>query len=292
MPISKCVGIDLGTTNSVIAMMADDNKTIVCRTDKAGRKTFPSVIVYDRKTKGVRAGQIAFNRRGTVPEPIVSVKSHMGDANYRVSTGPLTLSPIEVSAEVLKEMKAQMESYLHGFPEYADYVVDNIYKDDAAFDYTQLIDMAFSMSYSLPRGSVLGLKFHYILMDVSTDFEGKSYDYRRNIPVFNRDFLLALDAYGRVPLTNHFAAIFESNFYKTGFLREKNTVRKESLGYGKAMLGAHFFWKDGLQNIILEVGGWKRTEERFYGGSLAQQFLVQLEYQGYFSFPFHRNFSE
>ena len=48
----------------------------------------------------------------------------MGDPNYRVSTGPLTLSPIEVSEEVLKEMKAQMESYLHGFPEYADYVVD------------------------------------------------------------------------------------------------------------------------------------------------------------------------
>ena len=124
MSISKCVGIDLGTTNSVIAMVADDNNTIVCRTDKAGRKTFPSVIVYDQRSGGVKAGQIAFNRRGTVPEPIVSVKSHMGDANYRVSTGPLTLSPIEVSAEVLKEMKAQMEKYLHSFPEYADYIVD------------------------------------------------------------------------------------------------------------------------------------------------------------------------
>ncbi|MBQ6610251.1 MAG: Hsp70 family protein [Oscillospiraceae bacterium] len=124
MSTSKCVGIDLGTTNSVIAMVADDNSNIVCRTDKAGRKTFPSVIVYDRKSGGIKAGQIAFNRRGTVPEPIVSVKSHMGDPNYRVSTGPLTLSPIEVSAEVLKEMKAQMEDYLHGFPEYEDYVVD------------------------------------------------------------------------------------------------------------------------------------------------------------------------
>ena len=124
MSTSKCVGIDLGTTNSVIAMMADDNKTIVCRTDRAGRKTFPSVIVYDRKTKGVKAGQIAFNRRGTVPEPIVSVKSHMGDANYRATTGPLTLSPVEVSAEVLKAMKQQMEDYLHTKPEYADYVVD------------------------------------------------------------------------------------------------------------------------------------------------------------------------
>jgi hypothetical protein len=174
----------------------------------------------------------------------------------------------------------------------ADYVVDNIYKDDAAFDYTQLIDMSFCLNYALPKGSNLGLKFHYILLDVSTDFDGKSYDYRRNIPVFSRDFLLVLDTYGHIPLTKHFAAIFESNFYKTGFLRDRNTVRKESLGYGRAMLGAHFFWSEERQNIILEVGGWKRTEKRFYDGSFAQQFLVQLEYQGYFSFPFHRNFSK
>ena len=124
MAKSKCVGIDLGTTNSVIAMMADDNKTIVCRTDRAGRKTFPSVIVYDQRKKTILAGQRAFNRRGLVPEPIVSVKSHMGDANYRATTGPLTMSPVEVSAEVLKAMKEQMEEYLHGMPEYADYVVD------------------------------------------------------------------------------------------------------------------------------------------------------------------------
>ena len=41
----------------------------------------------------------------------------------------------------------------------ADYVVDNIYKDDAAFDYTQLIDMSFCLNYALPKGSNLGLKF-------------------------------------------------------------------------------------------------------------------------------------
>ena len=174
----------------------------------------------------------------------------------------------------------------------ADYIVDNLYGEDAAFDYMQLIDMSVSFSYSFLGGSILGAKFHYILSDIITDFDGKSYDYRRNIPVFSRDFLLVLDTYGRIPLTRHFAALFESNFYRTGFLREKNTVQKESLGYGKAMLGAHFFWNDGMQNIILEVGGWKRTQKRFYSGSLAQQFLIQLEYQGYLSFPFHRNFSE
>ena len=171
-------------------------------------------------------------------------------------------------------------------------MVDNLYGEDAAFDYTQLIDMSVSLSYSLPMGSILGVKFHYILSDVSTDFDGKSYDYRRNIPVFSRDFVLVLDTYGRIPINDHFAALFESNYYKTGFLREKNTVQKESLGYGKAMLGVHFFWDNCLQNLILEVGGWNRTEKRFYDGSLAQQFLVQLEYQGYFSFPLHRNFSK
>ena len=174
----------------------------------------------------------------------------------------------------------------------ADYIVDNIYDDDAAFDYTQLIDMALSLSYSLRHGSILGVKMHYILSDISTDFDGKSYDYRRNIPVFSRDFLTVLETYGRIPLTDHFAALFETNFYRTGLLREKNTVQKESLAYGRAMIGTHFFWNEGLQNIILEVGGWKRVEEKFYNGSLSQQFLIQLEYQGYFSFPLHRNFSE
>ena len=174
----------------------------------------------------------------------------------------------------------------------ADYIVDNIYDDDAAFDYMQLIDMSASLSYSFPQGSILGFKVHYILSDISTDFDGKSYDYRRNIPVFSRDFLTVLETYGRIPFTNHFAVLFETNFYRTGLLREKNTVQKESLSYGRAMVGTHFFWDEGLQNVILEVGGWKRIEEKFYNGSLSQQFLIQLEYQGYFSFPIHRNFSE
>ncbi len=124
MKTSKCVGIDLGTTNSVIAMVADDNKTILCRTDKTGRKTFPSVVVYDAKTNGIRAGQVAFNRRGTSPEPIVSIKRHMGDSNYRATCGPLSLEPVEVSAEILRTMKEQMQEYLNGIPAYQDYVVD------------------------------------------------------------------------------------------------------------------------------------------------------------------------
>lgn len=172
----------------------------------------------------------------------------------------------------------------------ADYVVDNVWTDDAAdFDYAQLFDISANMEYFFPKGSVLGVSFHYILSDVGTDFDGKSYDYKRNIPVFSRDFLIEVASYGCVPLNSHWSVAYESTYYKTGNLRSKNTVQKESLSYGDFMIGPHFSWDDGFQNVTLELGMWKRPKERFYDGSLAQQFLVQLEYKGYFSFPFHRN---
>jgi len=174
----------------------------------------------------------------------------------------------------------------------ADYIVDNVWNDDAEFDYSQLFDFGLTVDYTFVGGSVAGFTLHYILSDVSTDYDGKSYDYRRNIPVFSRDFLIEVDLFGRLPINDHFALLYESNFYKTGYLRSNNTVQKESLSYGKSMLGVHFSWDDGFHNLSLELGGWNRLKKTFYEGSLAQQFLIQLEYQGYFSFPFHRNFSE
>ncbi|MCQ2103570.1 MAG: hypothetical protein MJY98_10155 [Fibrobacter sp.] len=174
----------------------------------------------------------------------------------------------------------------------ADYIVDNVWGDDAKFDYSQLFDFGANVEYVFKGGSAAGLSLHYILSDVSTDFDGKSYDYRRNIPVFSRDFLIEVDLYGRLPLNQYFAMLYESSFYRTGYLRSENTVQKEALGYGKSMMGVHFSWNDGLQNVTLSVGGWKRLDEDFYDGSLAQQFLIQFEYQGYFTFPLHRNFAE
>ncbi len=174
----------------------------------------------------------------------------------------------------------------------ADYIVDNAWGEDAEFDYVQLIDMSIDLSYYFLRGSIVGVTLHYIKSDVSTDFDGKSYDYKLNIPVFTRDFIVLVETYGRLPINENWAAIFETSYYRTGYLRNGSTVEKESLGYGKALAGAHFSWNKGLQNISLELGGWRRTKKDFYDGSLSQQFLVQLEYQGYLSFPFHRNFTE
>lgn len=167
----------------------------------------------------------------------------------------------------------------------ADYITDNVWSDDAKFDYVQLFDFALDISFAFPGGSVLGAAVHYILSDVSTDFDGKSYDYKRNIPVFSRDFLIEVDAYGRSPLHKNVALLFKTNYYRTGNLRSGGSVEKESLSYIKALIGPHFSWDDGLQNFSLELGGWRRIDDRFYNGSVAQEFLVQLEYEWYFSFP-------
>lgn len=172
----------------------------------------------------------------------------------------------------------------------ADYVVDNVWTDKSSgYDYAQLFDISADIAFSFPRGSILGGNVHYILSDIGTDFDGKSYDYKRNIPVFSRDFILEFATYGCMPINLNWAVVFESSYYKTGYLRSGNTVQKESLSYGQFMIGPHLSWYGGFQNVTLEVGMWDRPKSRFYNGSISQQIIVQLEYQGYFSFPLHGN---
>ena len=170
----------------------------------------------------------------------------------------------------------------------SDYILDHVGKSE--FDYAQLFNMGLDLSYSFPHGSVIGLGAHYILSDISTDFDGKSYDYERNMPVFSRDYIVQIQSFGRLPVSNLVSVIYEGMFLKTGLLRSGGSVKKESLSYRMMLVGAHFSWMDGLRNFIVKAGMWNRDKKRFYNGSFAQQLLVQLEYKGYFSFPFHGNF--
>ena len=175
----------------------------------------------------------------------------------------------------------------------ADYISDNVRQNDsAAWDYSQLFDFGASVEYFFKAGSLLGVGIHYVLSDITTDFEAKSYDYKRNMPIFNRDFLMELQFYGRLAFNEYFAGVFETNYLRTGYLRKGGSVEKESLGYGIIKAGPQFSWNKGLNSVTLQFGGWKRHKSRFYDGSVAQEFLVQLEYEGYFPFPLSRDLSE
>ena len=171
----------------------------------------------------------------------------------------------------------------------ADYIVDNIWGEDDEFDYAQLFDLYVKIEYFLPKNSFIGFNMHYILSDISTDFEGKSYDYKINMPVFSRDFVLDFELYGMFSFNKNIAALFETSYYRTGTLRNGNTVEKEALSYMMAKIGPLFSWKDGMRSLTFELGFWKRKEDRFYDGNLGQEFIAQLKYQGYFSFPIRQN---
>ncbi len=111
MKVDRPVGIDLGTTNSEIALLDPSERDILVYADRFGRKTVPSAIAWDAKRGELVVGRAARARRGSAPGPIESIKRSMGHAT-RVEVGPHTLSPEEVSSKILGELRDRMREDL------------------------------------------------------------------------------------------------------------------------------------------------------------------------------------
>ncbi len=105
--IRKTVGIDLGTTNSVIAVLDATDSNLITGVDECGRMTFPSLVGYHPAQRRVVAGRAAQALR-TIPDattlPLSSVKRFMGlERGFPV--GPLVIQPPEASAHVLRLLR-------------------------------------------------------------------------------------------------------------------------------------------------------------------------------------------
>ena len=107
--MSKIIGIDLGTTNSCVAVMEGGNFTIIPNSD--GARTTPSVV--NIKSNGeIIVGEIAKRQAITEPEATVSsIKTHMGE-DYKVNIHGKDYTPQEISAMILKKLKKDAEAYL------------------------------------------------------------------------------------------------------------------------------------------------------------------------------------
>ena len=105
----KVIGIDLGTTNSCVAVMDGGTYTIIPNSD--GERTTPSVV--NIKDNGeVVVGTIAKRQAITQPDSTVSsIKTHMGE-NYKVNIHGKEYTPQEISAKILQKLKKDAESYL------------------------------------------------------------------------------------------------------------------------------------------------------------------------------------
>lgn len=108
--MAKILGIDLGTTNSCMAVMEGGEAVVIPNAE--GARTTPSVVGFSKKGEKL-VGQVAKRQAVSNPENTVySIKRHMGDANYRVTLQGKQYTPQEISAMILQKLKSDAEAYL------------------------------------------------------------------------------------------------------------------------------------------------------------------------------------
>ena len=107
--MAKIIGIDLGTTNSCVAVMEGGEPVVIANAE--GARTTPSVVAFT-KTGERLVGQVAKRQAVTNPDrTVISVKREMG-TNFKVNIDDKAYTPPEISAMVLAKLKADAESYL------------------------------------------------------------------------------------------------------------------------------------------------------------------------------------
>lgn len=105
--MSKIIGIDLGTTNSCVAVMEGGEPKVIPNPE--GNRTTPSVVAFKNEERQV--GEVAKRQAITNPNTIMSVKRHMG-TDYKVEVEGKDYTPQEISAIILQNLKASAEAYL------------------------------------------------------------------------------------------------------------------------------------------------------------------------------------
>ena len=107
--MSKIIGIDLGTTNSCVAVMEGGEPVVIANPE--GMRTTPSVVGFSKNGERL-IGQVAKRQAITTPEgTVASIKREMG-SDYKVSIDGKAYTPQEISAMILAKLKADAEAYL------------------------------------------------------------------------------------------------------------------------------------------------------------------------------------
>ena len=107
--MSKIIGIDLGTTNSCVAVMEGGEAAVIANAE--GNRTTPSVVAFSKEGERM-VGQVAKRQAVTNPDrTVISIKREMG-SDYKVTVDGKNYTPQEISAMVLQKLKSDAEAYL------------------------------------------------------------------------------------------------------------------------------------------------------------------------------------
>ena len=107
--MAKTIGIDLGTTNSCVAVIEGGEPVVIANAE--GARTTPSVVAFSKDGERM-VGQVAKRQAITNPDRTVSsIKRHMG-SDYKVNIDDKSYTPQEISAMILQKLKSDAEAYL------------------------------------------------------------------------------------------------------------------------------------------------------------------------------------
>ncbi|MBQ3762299.1 MAG: molecular chaperone DnaK [Clostridia bacterium] len=162
--MSKIIGIDLGTTNSCVAVMEGGEPTVIANAE--GSRTTPSVVAFSKNGERL-VGQVAKRQAVTNPDrTVISIKREMG-TNKKISIDGKDYTPPEISAMILKKLKDDAEAYLGGpvteavitVPAYFSDAQRQATKDAgriAGLDVKRIINepTAAALAYGLDKGEV------------------------------------------------------------------------------------------------------------------------------------------
>ena len=162
--MSKIIGIDLGTTNSCVAVMEGGEPTVIANAE--GSRTTPSVVAFAKNGERL-VGQVAKRQAVTNPErTVISIKREMG-TSHKVSIDGKDYTPPEISAMVLQKLKADAEAYLGSTVTEAVITVPAYFSDAqrqatkdagriAGLDVKRIINepTAAALAYGLDKGEV------------------------------------------------------------------------------------------------------------------------------------------
>jgi molecular chaperone DnaK len=172
--MAKILGIDLGTTNSCMAVMEGGEAVVIPNAE--GARTTPSVVGFSKKGEKL-VGQVAKRQAVSNPENTVySIKRHMGDANYRVTLQGKQYKPQEISAMILQKLRSDAEAYLGEEIKQAVITVPAYFNDSqrqatkdagaiAGLEVLRIINepTAASLAYGLDKGGIEQTIFVYDL---------------------------------------------------------------------------------------------------------------------------------
>jgi len=175
----------------------------------------------------------------------------------------------------------------------AKYMFDKFY-DDSKYAQIQSYDMQLGGRYT-SRNLELYFLFHFALIDITSDYEKKSFDYMRGIPLYSRDYIVAEEFSSLYNISGNFSWGFDFAIMFSGrqfkFYSPFKAYDKEPLSYTKISSGPLWRFSDGRSYISISPGFFTRNgyKDNVFSDSMKERIILSIQYKYFWDFRFGKD---